>query len=240
MLHGLFGTGDNWSAVGKALSESYRVLLVDAPNHGESPWMDSMDYEAQASTVAGMIESLGFDRARVVGHSMGGKTAMALALQRPELVGTLVVVDIAPKRYEPSHGVILDAMERVSEQKPETRREADALLADSGVEGSMVRAFLLKSYRTQGPQGPGWKLNLPVIRRDYQLLLGWPDFGGSVFDGSVNVLYGSLSSYVSEDDRQLLSRHFPSIAMRRIDGAGHWLHAEKPQATISALFEMLQ
>ena len=240
VLHGLFGTGDNWNGVARALSGAYRVILVDAPNHGDSPWTDSMDYREQAGAVAALIDSLEINGVRLIGHSMGGKTAMALCLQRPDLVGHAVVVDIAPKRYQPSHNAILDAMQRVAQENPASRREADALLSDEGVNESMVRAFLLKSYRIQGPNGPGWKLNLPVIRRDYPSLLGWPEFGEAVYNGPVSVIYGSRSSYVSEEDHSLFTGYFPSTTMRRIDGAGHWVHAEKPREIMSALFETLQ
>ncbi|MFP4643597.1 MAG: alpha/beta fold hydrolase [Spirochaetales bacterium] len=240
VLHGLLGTGDNWTGVARALSGTYRVILVDAPNHGKSPWTDAMDYRSQASAVAAFIDSLGLSRVRLVGHSMGGKTAMAVSLQRPELVERAVVVDIAPKRYEPSHERILTAMETLAGAAPESRREADGILSENGIADSMVRAFLLKSFRIDGPEGPGWKLNLPVIRREYRSLIDWPDFGEARYDGRVGVLYGSRSSYVSEDDRSLFTGYFPSTIMRRIDGAGHWVHADKPREVTSALFEMLQ
>lgn len=240
VLHGLFGTGDNWTGIARALSQRFRVILADAPNHGDSPWTDSMDFRSQASAVASFIESLNPGTVRIVGHSMGGKTGMALALVRPDLVEKLVVVDIAPKQYAPSHIEILEAMRLLSEARPDSRREADSLLSEYGVREPMVRAFLLKSYRTQDTEKSGWKLNLDVIRREYDEIVGWPDFGNAVFDGPVGVVYGGKSSYVSPDDELLFTRHFPSTAFRRIDGAGHWVHAEKPQEITAALFEMLQ
>lgn len=243
ILHGLFGTGDNWMNVAKALSDRNRVILPDMPNHGASSHISRMDYVSQARAVVEFMDGLGLERVRLIGHSMGGKAAMALALSYPERVERLAVMDIAPKRYEPSHGSILSAMEKVHEQTPRTRSEADSLLDAEGIHHAQVRAFLLKSYSTGSSESsgttPGWKLNFPVIRDEYSEILDWPDFASRRYDGPVVAIYGVESGYVTADDYSLFAPLFPSVTLHKVEGAGHWLHAQQPETVIRLLSETL-
>lgn len=237
ILHGLFGTGDNWLGIARKISKRFRVLLPDMPNHGLSPHSDSVDYIHQSEAIAAFLGTLGLTSVRVVGHSMGGKAAMALALRFPDLVSHLTVVDIAPKRYEPSHEQILDAMEATKEASPQGRGEADRVLKESGINEPMVRAFLLKSYSTSGEGGPGWLLNLPLIRRDYLDILDWPEFDHKGFGGAVAAIYGLESGYVEDKDHGVFDGMFPQVRFHPVEGAGHWLHAEQPDKVARLLIE---
>ncbi|MFW6368506.1 MAG: alpha/beta fold hydrolase [Spirochaetota bacterium] len=244
ILHGLFGTGDNWMNVARALSQEQRVILPDMPNHGGSPHAPGMDYASQARAVVGFLDELGVDRVSIIGHSMGGKAAMAASLLYPGRIERLAVVDIAPKRYEPSHTQILSAMEKVHEQAPATRSEADRILESGGIAPAAVRAFLLKSYSpggegSEGARG-GWKLNFGVIRDEYPHILDWPDFGPAQFDGSVAAIYGEDSGYVTADDFSLFASMFPSVTLHPVEGAGHWLHAQRPETVIRLISETLK
>ncbi len=235
ILHGLFGSGDNWARIGRALESEYRVVLADLPNHGSSPHIAHTDYLTLADAVAEFIAGRGEGAVRVAGHSMGGKVGMALALRHPEFVERLVVLDIAPKRYRASHFEILDAMAAVERERPDTRVEADRILGENGVEPAPVRAFLLKSYRAGGADGTGWKLNLAALREGYDDILDWPEparTGGAV---PVTVIYGDRSGYVDEADRPRFEALFSQVRMARVDGAGHWLHAEKPEKVVELL-----
>ena len=235
ILHGLFGSGDNWTSIGRALEDEYRVVLADLPNHGSSPHIAENDYVTLADAVAEFIAASEEGGIRVVGHSMGGKVAMALALRHPELVERLVVLDIAPKRYEASHLQILDAMAAVERERPTTRAEADRVLTENGVDAAAVRAFLLKSYRGGGANGDGWKLNVSAIRERYDDILDWPDPAPEGYRVPVTVLYGERSGYVEEADRERFEALFSEVTMECVPGAGHWLHAEKPQKVVELL-----
>lgn len=241
ILHGLFGSGDNWTKIGRSLEGEYRVVLADLPNHGVSPHISKSDYVTLADALAEFVAARKEGAIRVAGHSMGGKVGMALALRYPELVERLVVLDIAPKRYAASHLEILDAMAAVERERPDTRGDADRLLREHGIGSAAVRGFLLKSYRIAGENGGGWKLNLPAIRAGYDDILDWPDTAdragsaSTVYRGPVTVIYGGRSGYVEEADRTRFESLFSKVSMECVRDAGHWLHAEKPQEVTELL-----
>jgi pimeloyl-ACP methyl ester carboxylesterase len=225
IAHGLFGSGRNWGVIGKRLADDFHVLAPDMRNHGDSPWCDSHDYPEMAEDLAGLLDG----PADVVGHSMGGKAAMMLALTRPELVKRLIIVDISPVAYAHSQAHNIAAMRAVDLSGVTRRSQAAAQLE---VEDE-VKSFLLQSLDA----GAGrWKLNLDVLEREMEKIIGWPEVTGR-FDGPVLVLSGGRSDYVRPEHRAVIKALFPQARFAKIPQAGHWLHAEAPrdfEATLRA------
>lgn len=237
--HGLFGQGKNWTAIGKALAEDHRVLLVDLPDHGRSPRSDRFDYLDYADQVAELIAAgLAGDPVALVGHSMGGKVAMLLALRRPELVERLVVVDVAPVAYD--HAVEFDgyitAMKALDLDVLERRSDADDALRDA-VPDPMVRGFLLQSLRRED-DGWHWLLNLDLLGRDLDLITDWPAdriTGAAAYDGPVLWVGGQASRYVRPEYAEAMGRWFPRNRRVTVKDAGHWVHAEQPEVFLEVL-----
>ena len=232
IVHGLFGSARNWGAIAKRMSAAREVRVADMRNHGDSPWYDSHSYADLAADLAPLA---GGD---VLGHSMGGKAAMALALTRPERVNRLVVADIAPVAYGHSQHHLIKAMRALDLGAIATRGEADKALA-AEVEEPGVRAFLLQSLDVRNKR---WRLNLDVLEAEMEAITGWDEIPG-VFEAPTLFLSGSESDYVERGHRQKIRTHFPAAKFASIPGAGHWLHAEKPrefQAAVEAFFEMTE
>ena len=230
LLHGLLGQGKNLATAAAALAApGRRVTMLDLPDHGASPWTDRLDYEVLAQAVVDELR----DEAPValLGHSMGGKTAMQVALRAPELLTCLVVVDIAPVPYaggESEHRRHLTAMRGMDLTAVTSRADADALLADD-VHDARVRAFLLQNL-ARTPQGWRWKANLDLLARDLPAVAGFPlPEGAQPYDGPVLWVAGADSPYVREDHRPVMAELFPRARLVRIKGAGHWVHAEVPE-----------
>lgn len=239
-LHGLFGQGRNWTTIAKDLAEDHRVLLVDLPHHGRSPWSDRFDYLEVVEQVAALLSA--DDPVALVGHSMGGKVAMLLALTRPELVERLVVADMSPVEYPTARdflvytsaikGIDLDAVER--------REDADRLL-EPQVPSPTIRAFLLQNLRREG-DGWRWAMNVDVLDRDLAVVGGWPAerlAGVPPYDGPVLWLGGERSGYVDDEHADDMRRWFPRYRKVVIKGAGHWLHSERPDVFVSVLRQFL-
>ncbi len=237
VLHGLFGQAKNWATIAKGLGDGRRVIAADLRNHGASPWAEEMDYPAMAADVAGLIERLPEGRAEVLGHSMGGKAAMVLALNRPDLVERLIVADIAPVAY--SGGSLLpfvDAMLEIDPAQYASRKEVEQALKRA-VQDPGIRQFLLSNL-TRGESGFRWTLNLRAIRASMDTLSGWPEIAGR-YDGATLFLAGDRSDYVSDSAKPAIERHFPNARTERVP-SGHWIHAEAPQATLAALRGFLE
>jgi pimeloyl-ACP methyl ester carboxylesterase len=227
VAHGLFGSGRNFNTLGRRWAAGRRVLLLDMRNHGGSPWADEMAYAEQAADIADAIGRLAGGQALVLGHSMGGKAAMALALTRPELVAGLIVADIAPVAYAHTHMPYVRAMRAVDLGRVRRRSDADPLLAE-GVPDPALRAFLLQNLVVEDGAAR-WRINLKAIEREMPRLTGWPrGWPHDRFAGPALFLHGGVSDYVPADARQAIAELFPSAELEAIDGAGHWLHAEKP------------
>jgi pimeloyl-ACP methyl ester carboxylesterase len=253
-VHGLFGQGKNWTTIAKGLADTHRVTLVDLPNHGHSPWTDRVDYLDMVELLATEIEQ--FDETvTLVGHSMGGKVAMQLALRRPELLRALVVVDIAPVEYPVSGGrtddpdeeaspfaAYIDAMRALDLDALTNRTDADEALKDA-VPSRMVRSFLLQSLVREGLGTDGgwrWRLNLDLLARDLGELRGFPDpQPGASFDGPVLWIAGANSTYVLPEDRPHMDALFPATRLVRIKDAGHWVHSEQPAIFLETLRRFL-
>ncbi len=224
IAHGLFGSGRNWGVIAKRLSDRGQVITLDMRNHGQSPWTKRHDYPGMARDLAEVIEAQG-GAADVVGHSMGGKAAMVLALTRPALVRRLVVVDIAPVPYGHSQAHNIAAMRAVDLSRIEKRSDAGAQLAphldDPQLVSFFTQALDLAEKR--------WRLNLDVLERDMDLVLGFPEDVAGPFEGPALFLSGGESDYVRPEHRDRIKALFPAARMAKIPGAGHWLHAEKPR-----------
>lgn len=228
VLHGLFGTARNWGAISKRLSATHRVLALDLRNHGASPRAGAMDYASMAGDVAETMEAAGAAPAAVLGHSMGGKAAMAMALARPELVARLLVADIAPVQYPPRQARIVNAMRAVPLRPGLPRREADAALLAEGVQDAATRAFLLQNLRFEGDI-PEWRCGLDEIAAAMADIEGFPDFGDARYEGPALFLLGERSDYVRPEHRPRIRELFPAARFLTLRGTGHWLHAEKPE-----------
>jgi len=234
ILHGLFGSSRNWRGVARALEPHHRVYCVDLRNHGRSPWDASMTYPEMADDVRMLIESEELDRPVVMGHSMGGKTAMTFALETPELVGRLIVVDIAPVSYVDRFTSYLDAMRAIDTQSLTKRADAMHQLAakvhDPGVVG-----FLAQNLVPRGDHFD-WRLNLAAIAAAVPVLSGFPaELMLRSYRGPAMLIRGSLSDYVQPADQAALAKPFPAMRVVEIEGAGHWVHADRPAEFVAAL-----
>lgn len=224
IAHGLFGSARNWNVIAKRLAETRFVVSVDMRNHGASDWKSSHNYSDLGDDLAEVIGAFG-GVADVIGHSMGGKAAMMLALRHAQAVRKLLVADIAPVKYGHTQQGMIDAMRSVDLSVVTTRGEADALLARA-VDDAGVRAFLLQSLDVKTKR---WRLNLDVLEADMAAILGWSDDVTGTFEGPVMMLSGGASDYVLPEHRGRVKALFPSARFAKIPGAGHWLHAEKPR-----------
>lgn len=239
ILHGLFGSARNWRAIAKGLADSHRVWALDLRNHGNSPWDDDMSYEAMADDVRTFILRHGLSSPSVMGHSMGGKTAMTLALTEPALVGRLIVVDIAPVQRPPELHSYVRALSAIDLSRVHRRAEVGELLAPV-VEDRAVRAFLLQSLvMAQG--APRWQLNLEAIDRQMEKIGGFPEqLLDQRYGGPTHFITGALSAYVKPEHRAIVMRLFPTVTMSVIAGAGHWVQAEKPDSFLRAVRRFLE
>lgn len=229
ILHGLFGDGLNWGGVAKRLQTEYHLILPDMRNHGRSPHNDDdCSYPAMADDIVSLMGQLELESAHLIGHSMGGKAAMTLALQHPERVRSLTVVDIAPKSYPPRHEDVFTGLKAVAEARPASRQEADRLLAES-ITTDAIRTFILKNL-VRGKTGFEWRLNWQALYTHYDQLTDFPVQEGH-YDGPVQFLIGGASDYVADSDRERIEHLFPHAKGRIVGGSGHWLHAEKPEQT---------
>ena len=235
IAHGLFGTARNWGVLAKRFADDRQVLTVDMRNHGESFQAPTNSYDDMADDLAAVISG-GVGQANVLGHSMGGKAAMVLALSRPELVKKLVVADIAPVGYGHSQSDKIAALRAVDLGKVERRRDADEQLSE-WIEDPQLRSFLLQSL-TLGEGGPSWIFNLDALDTAMADIIGFPDISGS-FEGEVLFLSGGASDYVQPQHHDRILSLFPTARFEQIDGAGHWLHAEKPREFEAVVAEFL-
>ncbi len=237
IAHGLFGSARNWGVVARRLAGLRPVVTVDMRNHGESAWTGTHEYAGMAADLAEVLAAVADETGRSVdllGHSMGGKAAMVMALTQPGPLRRLVVADIAPVAYGHSQSHNIGAMRRVDLDTVADRAGAAAAM---GLEDAGVAAFLLQSLDLRARR---WVLNLDVLERDMAAIVGFPEVTGQ-FGGAALFLSGALSEYVLPTHRARIRALFPSARFAKIPGAGHWLHAEKPrefEAAVATFLEM--
>jgi pimeloyl-ACP methyl ester carboxylesterase len=234
--HGLFGQGRNWTQVAKALAAGHRVVLVDLPHHGRSSWSDHFDYLDMADEVAQLFTAE--EPVTLVGHSMGGKVAMLLALRHPELVARLCVVDISPVGYGRTgeFAGYVSAMRGLALDRLPQRSDADLAMRDA-VPNTAVRSFLLQNLRREGSSWR-WQVNLDVLGDSLEALASWPEerlAGVAPYAGPVLWVAGARSEYVRDAYAPAMDRWFPRNRRVTIKGAGHWVHSEQPEVFVEVL-----
>lgn len=235
-LHGLFGQGRNWTTIARRLADDYSSTLIDLPNHGRSDWTSTVSYPAQADQVAKLLTALGgSDDWTLVGHSMGGKIAMALALRHPALVARLCVVDMSPVDYpvQTEFADYVQAMRSIDLTTLSSREAADEQLS-TGVPDPNVRAFLLQNLRHAG-SGWRWQMNLQLLGDQLSTLGGWPHLDAEPFPGPTLWIAGANSGYVRPEYAPAMRALFPQTRTVRIKGAGHWVHSERPETFLNVL-----
>jgi len=244
-LHGLFGQGKNWTTIAKGLSDSARVALVDMPNHGQSPWTDHFSYPEMADQVAELLRAQGGDdQWAVVGHSMGGKVAMTLALLKPDLVERLAVVDVSPvaTRQISEFHTFIRGMQSINLKTVNGRKDADAQLA-AYVSDPSIRSFLLQNLRraqsSSSDHGWRWQMNLELLDHNLDKMAGWPELNAEPYRGPVLWIGGDRSGYIRREYMAIMRAFFPRTQLIRIKDAGHWVHSEQPDVFLATLRRFL-
>lgn len=238
ILHGLFGSHRNWAGIARQLSDQYQVITIDLRNHGDSFHSDSMSYIDMAADITSLAADLGHKSINILGHSMGGKTAMSLSLLNPSLVNNLIVVDIAPVRYPTVHDELISAMLSLSLQDISSRQHADELLGQH-ITDETLRQFLLQNL-VRNDSGYIWRLNLGAIKHNHHLLRGFPDeVSGKTFNNPALFLSGELSDYVMPAHNNIIAEYFPASTHVVIKNARHWVHADKPAEVLNEIRNFL-
>jgi pimeloyl-ACP methyl ester carboxylesterase len=238
IAHGLFGQGKNWGSLARRLARHRRVVTVDMRNHGDSPWSDAGGYRDMAGDLADTIAAVCGGRADVLGHSMGGKAAMVLALTEPDRVNRLIVADIAPVRYGHSHARFIAAMRGLYLPGIARRSDADAPLAEA-IPEAPLRAFILQNLVVEDGRAR-WKPNLDTLARVIGELLDFPAGLPESFPGPALFLHGADSDYVAPETHGAIRARFTAARIEAIEGAGHWLHADRPEPFLAAVERFLR
>ncbi len=236
ILHGLFGFSDNWQTIAKGLSATHTVVVPDLRNHGRSPHVSEHTYADMAEDVRQFLEDRWIFSSAVVGHSMGGKVAMQLALSNPDVVERLVIVDIAPRAGNDNQGDIFQALMGLDLTTITTRQQADDYLAKR-ISDFGTRQFLLKNLTRENDNTFSWKMNLPVLWQHYADILA--PVTGEPFDKPTLFVRGSDSDYITDADIPLIKTLFPQAEIVTLDDAGHWVHADQPVELLAVLQRFL-
>jgi len=234
ILHGLFGMLDNWQTIARKLQEEYMVILVDQRDHGKSPHTDDFNYNLLAHDLAEFMENQWIHHARIVGHSMGGKTAMQFASLYPDMVEQLVVVDIAPKAYRPGHDTIFKALQAVPIDTITDRSEAEEAIGQY-IDDKGIILFLMKNLQRKKEGGFRWKMNLDLLYNQYPEIIKELSIPQPV-DLDTLFIYGSKSKYITEEEIPEIKNSFPNAKFEALN-AGHWVHAEKPKELLNLMTE---
>ena len=238
LLHGLLGSLENWHSISQKLAADFQVFAVDQRNHGRSPHAADMSYELMAQDLKLSLANQGLAPIHLLGHSMGGKTAMEFALTHPELVAKLIVVDIAPRAYPPYHRQILDAISSLDLSSCKNRHEMDAQLAQT-IPDLRLRQFLLKNVKRDAAGVFHWQINLPAIDANYPRL-NEALANRQTFAKPALFIRGERSDYIRNEDINLILTLFPAAEYSEIAGAGHWVHVDAPETFLRKVREFLQ
>jgi esterase len=239
LLHGLFGSSANWGSIARQLANRYQVLVPDLRNHGQSPHVPEHDYPAMADDLRGLLRERSLDGAIFIGHSMGGKVAMQLALSDPQRVRGLAVVDMSPVAYAHDFAAVLSGFDAVDLAAVKDRADADRQLA-AHVPASGVRAFLMQNLVRRDDRWQ-WRLNLAALRNAQAQITGFPEpAAGSRYPGPTAFIHGELSDYLRPSHHPTIERLFPNVRFCRVAEAGHWVYADRPQAFMACLDAFLE
>jgi len=241
ILHGLFGSSDNWQTFGKKLAEHFAVYLVDLRNHGHSPHNEEWNYEVMSDDLAELISDENIQHPIVIGHSMGGKAAMYFAITHPDKVKKLVVLDISPKFYPIHHQPILTALQAVDLNKITSRKQAEEIISEF-ISDISTKQFLLKNlyWSENEPKKLAWRFNLEVIAKNINEVGAETPFPEKPIDTFQTLfIRGEKSNYISESDIELVKKYFFGAEIKTIIDAGHWIHADQPQQLYDVLMEFI-
>jgi esterase len=237
IIHGLFGSLDNWQTHAKTLSEYFQVILVDARNHGHSPHTEQHNYDLMAADLDLLLAQLDLEKAYFIGHSMGGKAVMRFAQLYPEKVDKLIVADMGMKAYPPHHELILKGLNSIDFNTTNSRSEAEKSMR-AFIQDNSVRQFLLKNlYWVEPGKRMAWRMNVAVLEREMPQIL--KELPQEMCSMPTLFLRGALSNYVLNEDLDEIEALFPNMTLETIDGAGHWIHAEKPEEFLEVVLRFL-
>ena len=237
ILHGLFGSSDNWFSLAKVFAEYFTVYLVDQRNHGQSPHTDDFNYQLLTEDLAAFMQENSIEKPHIIGHSMGGKTAMNFAVKYPDQLDHLIIVDIAPKQYPVHHDHILDGLHDIDLNTLSSRTEADQLLSRQVPEPD-VRQFLLKNLARNSDSNFEWRVNIHAIDEHIEEIGAGMQFEG-LFTGPTLFIKGERSNYYTSDDEENILKLFPSAKFVTLN-TGHWVQAEDPKAFAETVFDFLK
>ena len=237
VMHGLFGSSKNWQSHARRLGRYFATYCVDLRNHGESFHADEMSYPAMSADVVALLDELGLDFCHLLGHSMGGKVAMTLAHAHPGRIDRLIVADIAPVAYSHDYDDLIDPILALPLETIESRVQADHLLRPH-IPEDPLRGFLMQNL-ARAEVGWRWRVNWPVIQRDMDELTGFDLPGDWQIGAPTLFLRGARSDYVGEIELEVIAEHFADFELATLDEAGHWLHAEQPDAFIERVLTFL-
>jgi esterase len=239
ILHGIFGSSDNWLTISKMLAENHQVFMLDQRNHGQSPRSNELNYEVMAEDLKEFIVDNKLENAILIGHSMGGKTVMQFAMNYPDLFSKMIVVDIAPKFYPVHHSMILQGLASIDLKSLKSRTEANELMKRFE-ESEGVRQFLLKNL-WRNPEKNNefdWRINIPVIAKNIDII-GHELSNERTTEKPVLFIKGSESHYIKPDDERKIWELFPNYELVTIEEAGHWVQADKPKEFVEAVLRFL-
>ncbi|MFN8671053.1 MAG: alpha/beta fold hydrolase [Candidatus Sericytochromatia bacterium] len=237
ILHGLFGSYDNWQGMAKKFADNFEIYLIDLRNHGQSPHSDIHDYNAMSQDLYEFFIENNLNKAIILGHSMGGKVAMKFAFEYPDMVEKLIVVDIAPKEYRTGNKYILEFLLDIDLKNINSREKADEILANK-INNKAVRQFILKNLIRNEDMSFSWKLNLKSLNENLHAMGG--NFNGdNNFNKKTLFIRGENSNYIRENDFTLIKKIFTDSEIKTVKNAGHWVHTENPEKTYEYLRDFL-
>jgi len=238
ILHGLFGMLDNWQSIAKSLETDFTLYLVDQRNHGKSPHSNEHSYKLMAADLKEFMMQQGISQSNIMGHSMGGKTAMQFALDDPEMVDKLIVVDMGIKRYSGGHDTIFDALQSIKPALIHSRSDAEKQLS-LFIQNNSIRQFLLKNLSRSADGNYNWKFNLSALSINYENNILDGITAEIQFEGDTLFLRGSKSDYILNTDWDSIQTLFPAAKLKTVEDAGHWVHADQPEQLISYIKSFL-
>ena len=239
ILHGLFGMSDNWATLSRQFSEKgFLVYIVDARNHGRSPHSDEFDFPLMSRDMLELMDDEKIETADIIGHSMGGKTAMWIACEHPDRISKLLIADIAPRKYAPHHQSVIAAIHAVNPDQVTSRKEAEAILRESLRDEGTIQ-FLLKNLYWNEKEKLSWRFNITGIEKNISKIgIAIPeDFR---FEGKTLFMRGEKSGYITEADKPDIEKHFPAAKFATVPDAGHWIHAGNPKGFMDAAIPFLK